>query len=252
MNSIFNGEVRKDDSDERIEDVQFPGTSLQFGHSGKHVRMMQRYLNDIRRAFHPNLPRLEENGKFDNATAECVRDFQLLYNIEPDSAIGRSTWDSIVSEYRTIPFSSNYDLPLMNLPEQGLEEDLRFPGRELQFGCSGKHVRLMQEQLNAIRSVFYPQLPLLNADGHFGIRTAQCVRDFQLLSNLLPDSIIGRSTWDSIILKHGETGLDDYNNLRLSDSSAEGKREQKCRCNIQKVFKAIKELMNRLPLPRRF
>lgn len=132
MNFNFIEEARNDELEEGprtlvADGLHFPGAPLQFGSCGKHVRMMQRYLNSIARAFYPQLPLLKEDGRFDNLTAECVRDYQSLSNLEPDSIIGPTTWNSIVSERRAVPFSSEIsDLPPIS-PMTGhrYEADLR-------------------------------------------------------------------------------------------------------------------------------
>ena len=72
-----------------------------------------------------------------------------------------------------------------------------YPGTSLKEGSSGPNVRRMQLYLNRISGNFYiPPIPVV--DGVFGSATKNTVIEFQKINNLIPDGIIGKSTWYKI------------------------------------------------------
>jgi len=73
-----------------------------------------------------------------------------------------------------------------------------YPGFALQEGSSGDSVRLMQLCLNRIHGN-YPSIPISLPDGTFGPDTGESVIAFQTAFNLIPDGIIGKSTWYAIV-----------------------------------------------------
>lgn len=72
-----------------------------------------------------------------------------------------------------------------------------WPGYNLDIGSSGDKVRQMQEQLNAIASV-YSAIPTLVPDGIFGERTRASVREFQSVFGLPVTGIADYRTWYKI------------------------------------------------------
>jgi peptidoglycan hydrolase-like protein with peptidoglycan-binding domain len=72
-----------------------------------------------------------------------------------------------------------------------------WPGENLQRGSRGDKVRQMQEQLNAISSV-YTAIPSLAADGIFGPATEASVREFQSIFGLPQTGIVDYRTWYKI------------------------------------------------------
>ena len=72
------------------------------------------------------------------------------------------------------------------------------PLNPLKVGDSGSGVELMQIRLNRI-SKNYPGIPkIYPVDGFFDTNTEDAVKRFQEVFNLVPDGIIGASTWNSI------------------------------------------------------
>ncbi len=69
-----------------------------------------------------------------------------------------------------------------------------WPGYDLTIGSSGAKVRQMQEQLNVI-SNNYPLIPKINADGAFGSRTQEAVRQFQQIFDLPASGVVDFPTW---------------------------------------------------------
>lgn len=67
-------------------------------------------------------------------------------------------------------------------------------------GMEGLAVYKIQQYLNAVRS-YYPTIPVVTEDGHFGAATEQAVIAFQRATGLTADGIIGTLTWDKLIAK---------------------------------------------------
>jgi peptidoglycan hydrolase-like protein with peptidoglycan-binding domain len=85
----------------------------------------------------------------------------------------------------------------INSAEQVAGIPSSWPGYDLDIGSSGDSVRQMQEQLNAISSV-YTAIPTLVPDGIFGERTQEAVREFQSVFGLPVTGIVNRRTWYKI------------------------------------------------------
>lgn len=119
-----------------------------------------------------------------------------------------------------------------------------YPGTALRVGSSGSDVALMQSYLNAIKNGMFPSLSRLSVDGKYGQRTKNTVVQYQGLSGLSQDGIIGRNTWDAIV--------SDYENLtpvnpdiypgvplRPGDSGAAVMNMQTRLNNVSPVYTAI-------------
>ncbi len=72
-----------------------------------------------------------------------------------------------------------------------------FPGANLQQGSSGKDVRTIQNQLNAIAKN-YPAIPKVIADGVYGQQTVDAVKKFQEVFHLPQTGIVDFPTWYQI------------------------------------------------------
>lgn len=72
-----------------------------------------------------------------------------------------------------------------------------FPGETLQVGSSGKDVRTIQNQLNAI-SKSYPAIPKVKEDGIYGETTANSVKTFQEIFGLPQSGVVDFKTWYEI------------------------------------------------------
>ena len=69
-----------------------------------------------------------------------------------------------------------------------------WPGYDLTTGASGQKVRQLQEQLDAIATV-YTAIPRVAADGIYGPATAAAVREFQSIFGLPPTGVTDFATW---------------------------------------------------------
>ncbi|MCR8745618.1 spore cortex-lytic germination protein SleC [Romboutsia lituseburensis] len=72
-----------------------------------------------------------------------------------------------------------------------------FPGETLQVGYSGKYVKTIQNQLNAI-SKSYPAIPKVKEDGIYGESTAESVKTFQQIFGLPQSGVVDFKTWYEI------------------------------------------------------
>ena len=85
----------------------------------------------------------------------------------------------------------------INTAEQIAGIPISWPGYDLDIGASGTKVRQMQEQLNAIASV-YTAIPTLIPDGIYGEQTQQAVREFQSIFGLPQTGVVDYPTWYKI------------------------------------------------------
>lgn len=90
-----------------------------------------------------------------------------------------------------------------------------YPGEPIRLGDQGANVSLIQEYLNVV-SGDYPLIPKINpVNGIFDENTQNSVVTFQEIFNLTPDGIVGRATWNKLLLL--------YNGIsKLSELVSEG------------------------------
>ena len=69
-----------------------------------------------------------------------------------------------------------------------------FPGEVLEIGSTGKDVRTIQSQLNAI-SNSYPAIPKVREDGIYNDATANSVKKFQSIFGLPQSGVVDFKTW---------------------------------------------------------
>lgn len=163
----------------------YPGTALRSGSSGSEVARMQTYLNALRTAQYPTLPRLTVDGRFGASTRQAVEAFQALKGLTADGVIGRNTWDAIVCAYNNIASGSANT----------------YPGIALRQGSSGQDVRHMQSYLNDLAKT-YTAINTQTVDGKYGANMAAATRRFQRQMGLSADGVIGQNTWNKIVAVH--------------------------------------------------
>lgn len=103
------------------------------------------------------------------------------------------------SGYNAIDILRNFygDNMYINTAEQISGIPISYPGAPLDIGSTGDKVRLVQEQLDRIAEV-YSSIPRITADGIYGERTAEAVRQFQKTFNLPQTGVIDFRTWYKI------------------------------------------------------
>ena len=85
----------------------------------------------------------------------------------------------------------------INTAEQISGIPISYPGEPLKVGSSGDKVRQLQEQLDAISSV-YTAIPDITPDGIYGPATAEAVRKFQSIFGLPQTGVVDFATWYKI------------------------------------------------------
>ena len=87
-------------SADQIEGVpaSWPGYDLTIGSRGSKVLQLQQQLNRIKRNY-PALPGVSEDGIYGPGTAEAVRTFQQIFNLNPTGVTDFATWYSISNIY---------------------------------------------------------------------------------------------------------------------------------------------------------
>lgn len=170
----------------------YPGSPLRLGSGGEDVVEIQRELNRIA-ANYPSIPKISgAKGYFEQTTQNAVKQFQEIFNLDPDGVVGKDTWYKIKRIYNGIK-------GLSELYSEGItisEAERKYEG-VLQKGSSGASVRILQYYLNFL-SYFNLKLPYVSIDGIFGDETRDAVFAFQSLYGLDVDGIVGRDTWDMI------------------------------------------------------
>ena len=109
------------------------------------------------------------------------------------------TWDSIVSDYNSLP-PVNPDV---------------YPGTPLRPGDSGRQVTNMQTRLNNVQPV-YTAINYQSADGKYGSNMTNAVRRFQGQFGLTVDGIIGQQTWNKIVSV--SNGVTERNNTAVTST----------------------------------
>ena len=89
------------------------------------------------------------------------------------------------------------DTMYVNTAEQISGIPASWTGYELTVGSRGDKVRHMQEQLDAIASV-YSAIPRVTPDGIYGRQTEEAVREFQSIFGLPQSGIVDFATWYKI------------------------------------------------------
>ena len=85
----------------------------------------------------------------------------------------------------------------INTAEQISGIPASWPGYDLKIGTTGDKVRQLQEQLDAISSV-YTAIPDIAPDGIYGPATAEAVRKFQSIFGLPQTGVVDFATWYKI------------------------------------------------------
>jgi len=175
----------------------YPGTPLRIGSAGSNVSIMQSYLNAIRLGKFPSMNRLNVDGVYGQLTRSTVMQYQGFSGLQVDGIIGKTTWDSIVEDYNSLPVTPSD----------------QYPGTVLRPGSSGAAVRNMQLKLNRVSPV-YTAINYQTVDGQYGTNMTNAVRRFQAQFGLKADGVIGPQTWDRIVSVH--TGVTNNSNTNVT------------------------------------
>ena len=129
-------------------------------------------------------------AKFCNGTTVTC-DGLSQWGSEKMAREGSSTMD-ILRRY----YGNSIEL-VSNAPIQDIAYS--YPGYPLQNGSSGNYVTVLQVMINRIAKN-YPAIPrIYPVDGIFGPQTEAAVRQFQSVSHLTSDGIVGQATWYKLV-----------------------------------------------------
>lgn len=81
--------------------MSYPGTVLQTGSTGEHVRVIQEQLNTISNNF-PAIRKIRVDGIFGEETRNAVETFQNIFRLSSDGIVGFSTWYRISDIYTAV------------------------------------------------------------------------------------------------------------------------------------------------------
>lgn len=179
-------------------------TEVKRGDRGNPVSVIQYYLSVIG-VFNNQIPRVNIDGVFGDATENAVRSFQRSYGLEETGVVNEETWNTITDTYLGV---------LESYPPQFLAEDYApYPGTPLTVGSQGDAVRVIQERLSFI-SDFYENVPKVQATGYFGEQTRTAVNAFLEDIGVPSRGFVGPGVWKLI--------EDTYFNLKNGDLKTSG------------------------------
>ena len=141
--------------------VVSPYPTVRLGASGDTVKNLQRLLNG------QTSLKLKVDGKFGSQTDRAVKEFQRANGLRVDGIVGRETWTALTrpTVAPVAPKTSR---------------------RVIRHGDTGADVKALQKRLN------------IPDDGIFGPNTDRAAREFQRLSGLVVDGIVGPATWSAL------------------------------------------------------
>lgn len=192
IQQIYNGVKRLNELDSEgltLAEVSrvFP-EELSIGDTGVYVKVAQYHLAVIGENLEA-VPIIAIDGIFGPETENAVKAFQQAYGLPVTGVIDETTWNDMFNVYRGIVESTpEYYTGVPVAP---------FPGYALSLGMQGNEVRLLQEYINTLSTVF-PQIPEVTVDGIFGPATRDAVIAAQELFGLPTNGIVQELTWDAI------------------------------------------------------
>ena len=173
------------------------------GSTGNEVRDIQYYLAFISN-FYDTVPSVDIDGIYGPLTEASVAAFQITMGLPATGTVDEPTFDLMYDNYLAF---------VRSLPDESSTEAVPFPGYNLLLGSQGEDVRLLQTYLAVIRQD-YPSITEVTADGIFGERTEQAVKDYQELFGLKVNGVVGPVVWYSI--------ANTYNSVAGTENRQEG------------------------------
>ena len=155
---------------------------LEPGARGPTVRELQKRLTE---AGHPCG---KIDGAYGNATKQAVRGFQRSRSLDMDGVVGLQTWTALLTGQ---PVTDSKHSPV-KIEQRKPATTGKLPST-CKRGSKGKAVTQLQELLQA------SGFDCGKADGAFGERTEQTVKDFQTKHRLKVDGIAGAETWRALL-----------------------------------------------------
>ncbi|MBP0971856.1 MAG: peptidoglycan-binding protein [Oscillospiraceae bacterium] len=170
----------------------WPGADQQTGMVGNDVQTIQIQLNRVAQNF-PAIPKIADaDGIYDENTANAVRVFQSVFELEPTGIVNEATWYRLSYIYVSVK-------QLAELRSEGLQYDelTRSYPEILRQGDYGNAVRAFQYYL-AVVGAYYQSVIPLQITGSYDASTADSVRSFQQTYGLPQTGIADKRTWNEL------------------------------------------------------
>lgn len=151
---------------------------------------LQRYLRQLSR-FDPDIPTVDEDGIFGEATRVALAAFQGKYGLPVTGTADAETWARLFNEYLASVESRTRPDPVFIFPRNPADYSV---GR----GDENIYVAVIQLLIRDIITLYGEDASLLPIDGIFGEDTEQAVRDFQRIQRLPEDGRVDRITWNRL------------------------------------------------------
>ena len=169
-----------------------PLRPLRPGDAGEDVRTVQLRLNRISQNY-PSIPKIYPvDGVYTFEMLNAVREFQRIFDLNPDGIIGNATWYKILQVYNGVKRLNELDSEGLELSEV----EKVFP-EELSRGDTGVYVKVVQYYL-AVIAQNLDTVPVIAIDGIFGPRTEAAVKAFQQSYGLPETGVIDERTWNDM------------------------------------------------------
>lgn len=184
------------------------GDELSPGSRGLDVANLQ-YFIDYMSAFYDTVPPLIIDGIYGPSTEDAVRSVQRTFGIPITGTVDLNTWETLYRTY--LGFVST-------IPLKYVEGNvIPYPGIPLRLGSSSDAVRVLQEYLNYIATIF-TELPTIPVTGYFGSQTQDAVLAFQRRFGIEPTGTVAAATWFAITTLYSDL----YNGSRLNEGQFPG------------------------------
>ena len=151
---------------------------------------LQRYLRQLSR-FDPDIPTVDEDGIFGEATRRSLEAFQRKYGLPITGTADAETWAQLFNEYLASVEERTRPDPVYIFPRHPTDYSV---GR----GDENVYVAVIQLLLRDIITLYGLDAEFLPIDGRFGETTERAVRDFQRIQRLPEDGRVDRITWNRL------------------------------------------------------
>ena len=151
---------------------------------------LQRYLRQLSR-FDPDIPTVDEDGIFGDATRRSLEAFQRRYGLPITGTADPETWARLFNEYLASVEAYTRPDPVYIFPRYP-------PDYSVGRGDENVYVSVIQLLLRDVITLYGSDAELLPVDGVFGETTERAVRDFQRIQRLPEDGRVDRVTWNRL------------------------------------------------------
>ena len=133
------------------------------------------------------LPLVNTDGIYGEATREAVRYFQAQNGLAPTAEVDRQTWDKIFERYKESVYSVAQGEPIYPFPS---------PSYISQSGERSDIITLIQLILSSL-SIIYDDFEEIEVTGVNDEKTVAALKRFQSYHGLPETGMLDKRTWDS-------------------------------------------------------